>query len=962
MKTPDKLPTGAIVAALAGGAAGLINEMIWLRLVSIASGATAPALALVLATFFGGLSLGAACASRVRVEGARVARLYACAEAAAASFSIALPFAIRLLTDRAAPPVLCAAILAIPTFMMGASLPLLCAAARANARRASHLYIINTLGGALGVVAAGCALLEFAGIAGSAAVACAGHSLAALAGFGLRGTAAPEITDNNLSEHAPAKWVLSQAFLTGAVAITGETILNRLLYQVLGGTTYAITATLAIYLFGIVIGAAAANRFRTVSPQSLAFCYLILGAATIESLYILIGAGTRLRMEAPKELNLTFGAVGNLAVAASVLAPPALASGFVFPCLVRRIGGHSASALGSVYACNTIGGIAASLAVTFILIPAFGMHATLAGAGFIMIIAAAATARGNLRFFSILAICGFIILQMGAPVDPARFRLWLYGPLAGEPAPPASLESGPAPAPPRMSEISIIHVEGASATADVYERKSPSGKTALDFAINGKKEASTDFEALRNQYVLGHLPVMLCRDPRRALVVGLGAGVTAGAVAAHPGIDVTIAELSPEVPAATRKFNEWNHNVLDRKNVNLIIQDGRRFLVERARSVDAGTAEAFDVITSDPIHPWVSGAANLYTTDYFKLVGRALSRGGVAAHWLPLYEMHTDESCAIFRSFAAAFPICALWINPTGDAVLVGARESLQLNLTTFAARGRADGVRQDLKSVGLEDPLRFLGALCVFRPAIDGIPGPEIADWNQILEFRAARNLYHKQTVSENLRFFGSRAAMPREVARFLGVDGPAVPRLLQMAGTNISIVKARGLLDEDDAGAWRALLDARVREPNQDVITILFEAFLAAHPEYNKKLEQPASPAEALAAASVESRRARRQTNGEGIARLSRLAEMLQIEIGKNAAPEIDRALRMHCAAILGETREYARALELLTPSLAENPPDPAILRTAALLYEKLGRPDDARSARARAAPLDLRGAEKD
>ena len=204
----------------------------------------------------------------------------------------------------------------------------------------------------------------------------------------------------------------------------------------------------------------------------------------------------------------------------------------------------------------------------------------LGAAGLVSIAAAALAARGTVRWVSAAALAIVAISLVFAPAHPERFRLWLYDTLAEKPVREGNRQR------PRRARDHDRPRRGVGATASVFERISPSGKRTRDFAINGKKEASTDFEALRNQLVLGHLPMLLHRDPKNALVVGLGAGVTAGAVAVHPGAHVTVAELNPEVARATREFADANHGVLDRPNVSLVFEDGRR--VVRDASTRAG--------------------------------------------------------------------------------------------------------------------------------------------------------------------------------------------------------------------------------------------------------------------------------------------------------------------------------------------------------------------------------------
>src|SRR5512140_2166461 len=160
------------------------------------------------------------------------------------------------------------------------------------------------------------------------------------------------------------------------------------------------------------------------------------------------------------------------------------------------------------------------------------------------------------------------------------------------------------------------------------------GEQAL--ITNGRVEASTDLQERQNQLTLGHLPMLLARDPREVLVVGLGSGMTAGAVAAHPGVGrVTVAESEPKMLGVARTFAKYNHRVLENPKVGVLPNDGRNFLMT--------TDRMFDVITSDPMHPWSKGSGYLCASEYFALAAAHLRPGGVMAQGLPLYELTPQD-------------------------------------------------------------------------------------------------------------------------------------------------------------------------------------------------------------------------------------------------------------------------------------------------------------------------------
>ena len=177
------------------------------------------------------------------------------------------------------------------------------------------------------------------------------------------------------------------------------------------------------------------------------------------------------------------------------------------------------------------------------------------------------------------------------------------------------------------------------------------------FHVSGKVEASTEPQDMRLQRMLGHIPALVHPSPRSVLVVGFGAGVTAGSFIPYPELQrIVICEIEPLIPEHVAPyFGEENYHVLHDPRVQVFYDDARHFVLT--------TPEKFDIITSDPIHPWVKGAATLYTKEYFELVKRHLNPGGVVTQWVPLYESNPDVVKSEIATFFDAFPHGTIWAN-----------------------------------------------------------------------------------------------------------------------------------------------------------------------------------------------------------------------------------------------------------------------------------------------------------
>jgi spermidine synthase len=185
-----------------------------------------------------------------------------------------------------------------------------------------------------------------------------------------------------------------------------------------------------------------------------------------------------------------------------------------------------------------------------------------------------------------------------------------------------------------VGQNEIIYV-GEGVTASVAVSRTSSG--SLNYHNAGKVQASSEPQDMRLQRMLGHITTLVPKNPNKVLVIGCGAGVTAGAVSVDPLVkDQTIAEIEPLVPQVVSKyFSEHNFAVVQNPKVKVHLDDARHYLLT--------TNEKFDAVTSDPLDPWVKGAATLYTREFFREVKAHLNPGGVVTLFVQLYES-TEEA------------------------------------------------------------------------------------------------------------------------------------------------------------------------------------------------------------------------------------------------------------------------------------------------------------------------------
>ena len=236
--------------------------------------------------------------------------------------------------------------------------------------------------------------------------------------------------------------------------------------------------------------------------------------------------------------------------------------------------------------------------------------------------------------------------------------------------------------------------------------------------------------------MLGHITHMMPpQGATNSLVIGCGAGVTAGAVSIGPSVQrMTIAEIEPLVPASVAEyFGEHNYNVVTNPKVTIHIDDARHFLLT--------TDEKFDAITSDPLDPWVKGAASLYTREFFELVKSRLNPGGVVTLFVQLYESNTEAVKSEIATFFEAFPNAVIWGNTNNgqgyDLVLMGQLDPIKIDLDAFDAKLQSPDyaqVAQSFREIGINSAVDFFSTY-------SGTP-VDLAPWTKDASINRDRNL----------------------------------------------------------------------------------------------------------------------------------------------------------------------------------------------------------------------------
>ncbi|MGH2583935.1 MAG: fused MFS/spermidine synthase, partial [Dehalococcoidia bacterium] len=642
-----RLSTGAALllpALLAifflSGVSGLIYQVVWVRMLSLTFGVTSYAVATVLSGFMAGLALGAFLAGRFADRLTRPLAGYAVAEVLIALTGALSPLgfaAIRTLYVEVVEltgiesllPLsllrfaLAFVVLLVPTTMMGATLPLIVRSsllrAGAISRNVSLLYGVNTLGAVVGVLAAGFYLIGRFGLQRTLIIAALLNLAAGLLALALSRvhagspTEAPEQPEAAEQPYpvAAQRAVVVVFGISGALSLAYEVVWARALSLFFDATAYGFTVMLATVLLGIALGSwlispLIARRWNWLLIfAGLEAAVGILGLLAIPLLANMVPITDTLGLYTDPgplgQFSIRFMAV----VAALVVFPSMLLLGMTFPVAARIAGaGHGdvGRRVSAVYAANVCGAIAGAFLGGFVLVPKLGVERSLLLLG-----------AGSVTLAVVLAW-----------VTPVRARLWRPATaLAGAAAVVAAVLLAPdlftGIFRERMRNQNVLLVdEGLENMAIVTDYRTHPERTLY---LNGQPQASTEPFVAGFHQLIGHMGMLLRPNAQRALVIGLGGGATAGAVARHDDAQVEIVELSSAVTRAASLFGEINGDVLQRPNITLKVDDGRNYLLL--------TKQKYDVITADIIRPRHAGASNLYATEYFRLAKDALADDGV---------------------------------------------------------------------------------------------------------------------------------------------------------------------------------------------------------------------------------------------------------------------------------------------------------------------------------------------
>jgi spermidine synthase len=515
--------------------------------------------------------------------------------------------------------------------------------------------------------------------------------------------------------------------LSGAAALGGEVIWTRLLSLLLGATVYTFSIILAVFLIGLGIGsslAAMLTRSGVKGRWALAWCQVLCAASVMWTAYAVTNGVTHWAVDPYIAVSDTFRFQIDLARCLWAVLLPTLFWGASFPLALAAVaeegaGGDPAKMVGRVYAANTVGAIVGALFFSEIAIGVWGsqisQHIMIALAGVAALAAVVPTffATQGMSAGEVVKAEMRVVGMLAVVIAVPTAAIWVLNDKQLDVVPWQLIAWG--------RDTPNTFNDNASLVAMGEGRNSSVAVTRYGadhyFHVAGKVEASTIAKDMRLQLMLGHYPSLFHPDHdkrKSVLIVGCGAGVTAGTFVAHPHEKIVICELEPLVPEMAAHFGEQNNYVVTKKKDGKYIDPSVNVVFDDARHYVLTTDEKFDIITSDPIHPWVKGAACLYTKEYFEAVKARLNKGGLVTQWVPLYESTPEVVKSEIKTFFEVFPYGTVWANSDGsagyDVILLGSVEPLKIDAGELDRRLGNMLIASTMKSVGLGSAAEVLG------------------------------------------------------------------------------------------------------------------------------------------------------------------------------------------------------------------------------------------------------------
>ena len=760
-----------VVLFFCSGATALVYEVVWSKFLSQMFGSTVYAQTVVLAVFMGGLAIGNQVFGRWADRSEQPVQAYGILEILIGVYALAFPFLDRLADSvfitagrqiaeqsgllLALKAFLSAALLLGPTILMGGTLPLIAAWLQRSSidagRRSARFYSINSLGAVTGSGLAGFWLVQKYGLVTTLNVTALANILlgtaaillsrAGWAGLGPAAKEKSEITEPATSRRT-LHWAGVIVCLTGAISMGLEILSARSLALIFGSSLQTFAVVLMAFILGIGLGSAwiASPRRRSPSERMIV---LLLSAAALWVAILVFNIEKWVDVYRIAHTGLGRNLVGYfyhqlLATGMSllILGVPAAFIGSVLPLMIRAVSSEGAplgARVGVLLTWNTIGAVCGTLFTGFVLMPAIGLRNAFGILVLVLGLMALSLAwqrrwTVGVALASVACLTAVSLFIFGNEdwrhvMSSGVFRI-------------RETQFDPRLMPTRKEHMKIVFYEDAAdATVSVEEVDGVIAPASLGLRINGKPDAGTQLD-MGTQYLVAHLPMFARPEAKDVFVLGLGSGISAGALLDYPVERIDVAENCEPVIRAAELFHDWNNQMLHSPKVHMWTEDARTVLKLRS--------QLYDVIITVPSNPWTAGIGSVFSQQYYELAASRLKPGGIVAQWFQIYETQDDIVRLVLRTFSSVFPYVEIW-DSGGDIILLGSKQPWESGVESFRRSFANERVRTEMWMIDIHSPEALMGKQIASQRtgfAIAG-SGPVQTDLHPILEYAAPRAFY---------------------------------------------------------------------------------------------------------------------------------------------------------------------------------------------------------------------------
>ena len=754
----------------ASGFAGLIYESIWTHYLKLFLGHAAYAQSLVLVVFMGGLALGSALMGRWSTRIANPLLGYALVEGIVGLLALVFHEVFTASTGFAYASLLPAldsdalallaklgvsALLILPqSVLLGMTFPLMSsglvrAHPSASGESVAMLYFTNSLGAAAGVLVSGFVLIAWAGLPGTLRFAGAINLVLAAAVWLLANPLRlPAQTGREDRDPSAASLLLAVAFFTGLASFVYEIAWIRMLALVLGSSTHSFELMLSTFILGLALGGLAVRRLvdRAVNVERLlGWVQVVMGLLALCTL--LVYDRTFLLMEymmkglARTDAGYFFFNLAGQGVSALVMLPAAICAGMTLPLITGALlrGGAGESAIGKVYAANTLGAIAGVLLAVHVGLPMLGLKGSLiagslvdAALGLVLLWRFVPERR---QFAGAAIACALLFLPIGLAfeldVHKMTSGVFRHGELETSQSAKILFATD--------GKTSTVHLVDYSGTYSIRTNGKSDGSINMTAGPGGRVPGSDEITMV----LTGAIPLALRPHAKSAAVIGIGTGLTMHTLLQSLEIErVETVEIEAAMAEASRGFSPRNGAAFADPRGSIVIDDAKSFFSTHNRR--------YDIVISEPSNPWVSGVAGLFTEEFYKRIRTHLNPDGVLVQWFQLYEIDTSLVASVLGALGGVFPHYAVFAPSDHDLLIVASETPLALPLTAKAFEH--PGLARELFTVNVlsEGDLdaRYIGSRQTLEPLFLTFGMQPNSDYYPVLDLNAARNRFTEKSA----------------------------------------------------------------------------------------------------------------------------------------------------------------------------------------------------------------------